>query len=334
MVLLVVTSCETEHTLENRPILAGVIRFALRRAITLYEGLKIGLTAAPDPQPPLDQTGGTLSNAQYRNPSPYGARSHLFIPALAPQSSGLLLKASLHEKEPAMDNSDPMATERERALAAWTAEWTRLCRIQQGERGPPGRQLSNQQRDHLDQLYVLVENDLRRIAALPQHTWMGVSNTDRALVLFSCLIDGLASRKRDIVPEDGLRSLLMTIAKNRSIDLFRKHERPAQRETELTEALPNPGESGFDEELATKMHEDKIITAAYTFWATLSWPDGEIMRLRYDTSREFPRPFRSIATQLDNPLKPDTVEKIHNRTLKRTRDHLRRLGLLDQEGEE
>jgi hypothetical protein len=180
---------------------------------------------------------------------------------------------------------------------------------------------------------MLVADDLRRLAATPRHRWLGDSIQDRAYVLYWCLIIGLITRNGSLDPEGNIQALMVKIATNRSIDLFRTERRHVAHQVPLTEdqALPG-GDTDLETHVADHSHEAAVIAATFAYWASLPWPDGEIMRLRHATNSTNLRPFVSIAAHLGPRHKPNTVQHIYYRTLERTREHLRSLGLLDDEG--
>jgi len=259
---------------------------------------------------------------------------------LAPLRSDLPTTADSREKDATMprmtpDEPDPTDRERERKLEGWTGRWNELRPPQQGERALPNRPppLSTAQQDHLDALYDLVVDDLRRLAATAKHRWLGDSSQDRVYILFERLVAGLVGRKRPLASDGNIRALLIMIASRRSIDMFRRESRQLDRQVELTDDHPpSPTEPGLEESVTAQIDAVQIIQATLSYWATLPWPDREIMQLRHSTTGSRLRPFASIAAHLGPRHKPDTVASIYTRTLERTREHLRKLGLLDDKG--
>ncbi len=239
-----------------------------------------------------------------------------------------------------------MAQEHDQPLTTWASTWNDLWPVPQGEQNAA---LTDVQREHLNGLYALIAEDLRRLSATPKYRWLGDSHQDRVYALFERLVSGLLGRRYPLpCDNERVRRLLLRIASNRSIDLFREEERRGRGQVELTEAnLPVVAARSPEDEVAADLDDLQVVEAILAYWSDLPWPDGEIMRLRYNLHRQGgelrrlvredgdgrQRPFRSIAAHLGPPHKPDTVEKIHKRILERTREHLRQLGLLGDEGD-
>lgn len=232
-----------------------------------------------------------------------------------------------------------MAQEHPPTLTAWAVRWNELRHSPQAERAPP-LALTDTQRNHLSSLYPLVEEPLCRLGAAAKHRWLGVTVQDRAYGLFGCLADDLIKSTRPLPVNDGIVRLLMTITHRRSIDRFRK-EHPLDLAVELTDVrLSKASEPSPEEARASNFNDTQIVSAVLAFWADLPWPESKIMHLRHcglidqeqlladksDDTRL--RPFVSIAMHLGGQYKPDTVEKMYKRALKRTQDHLRSLGFL------
>lgn len=217
----------------------------------------------------------------------------------------------------------------EHHVAAWVRQWNKLRSPINSERAPP---LTEDQRLHLEQLYLLVADDLRRLASTPKHRWLGDSSQDRVYALFRSLIEGLVGRREPLNTDGNLTGLLVTIAARRSIDQFRHERIKIDPWVPLPDDHAAPAETAIEERTATQDYEAAVLKATQAFWDTLPWPEREIMRLRHPTNGTHPRPFASIAAHLGPNYKPNTVQKIYARTLERTREHLRTLGLLDDEG--
>jgi DNA-directed RNA polymerase specialized sigma24 family protein len=217
----------------------------------------------------------------------------------------------------------------EHRLSAWVRQWNKLRSPRNSERAPP---LTAEQQQHLEELYPLIVDDLRRLAASKQHRWLGDSSQDRVHILFTCLVQALDRSHQPIDPEGNITALLMSIAGMRAVDLFRRERRHSSRRAALKDDHEASGGTGIEEATATRDYEAAVLKATWAFWDTLPSVEREIMRLRHEAGGKHPRTFASIAAHLGPYYKPNTVQVSYNRTLERTREHLRRLGLLDEEG--
>lgn len=225
-----------------------------------------------------------------------------------------------------------MAQEHDQPLTTWASTWNSLWPAPQGEQSAP---LTDVQREHLTGLYALVAEDLRRLGSTAKHRWLGDSTQDRVFALFERLVTGLLGRRYPLPCDDErVRRLLLRIASNRSIDQFRSFTRRASREVELNDDIPTELTGLSPQEAAAAhIHDRQVIEAVWAYWADLPWPDGEIVRLRHRLDGDRLRTFASIAAHLGPQHKPNTVERTYRRILERTREHLRQLGYLGDEGE-
>jgi DNA-directed RNA polymerase specialized sigma24 family protein len=215
-----------------------------------------------------------------------------------------------------------------------------------------------QYRANLEQLWVAIADDLRLVARGWMRSNMAPDTESLALNMFAHLVMSLPNLKID--PARNVRKFLITVARRRMIDDYRRsYAAPGRRSPKTDDQPLDPGAPGArmwqterdaedaaassqldagiadeasytaEEQLAARIDHQALLAAIWSYWPkSLSAEDLRIVRMRWAT--EPPCSFREIARRLGGVWAEDAVRQRHHRILKATRDYLRSCGLLDE----
>lgn len=176
---------------------------------------------------------------------------------------------------------------------------------------------------------LLVEHFIRVARSWPYRS-TGDDDLSVALGMAALLYLKLPSLRLD--PEQNVLHYLLMAARNGLYSELRI-------ETEWARALRRKlqdqtfdddthGDGGFEQQLLNALHNQQVLAAVLAYWERhLSPEDKRIMERRYGADRL--RPFRAIAEQMGSGWTDETVRQRHKRALDKTREELRRYGLLD-----
>jgi DNA-directed RNA polymerase specialized sigma24 family protein len=212
-----------------------------------------------------------------------------------------------------------------------------------------------QYRGYLEQLWDLIADDLRVVARGWIRSNMAPDIESLALNMFANIVFSLPRLQID--PERNARKFLITVARRRLIDEYRRTYAASGRRMPKLGDEPAPGsgtpaarmwqpavsptaelQSGTadvesyiaEERVAARLDQLALLRAIWAYWPkSLSADDLRIVTLRWQSDP--PCSFRDIAQQLGPGWNEDTVRQRHHRILKATRAHLRASGLLDDE---
>jgi RNA polymerase sigma factor (sigma-70 family) len=212
-----------------------------------------------------------------------------------------------------------------------------------------------QYRGYLEQLWELIAEDLRVVARGWIRSNLAPDIESLALNMFANIVFSLPRLQID--PDRNARKFLITVARRRLIDEYRRSYVASGRRLPRPGDDPAPGapaarmwqppagapaaadpQSGAAdaesysavERVAARLDQQALLAAIWAYWPkSLSSDDLRIVRLRWQSDP--PCSFREIAQQLGPGVSEDTVRQRHHRILKATRAHLRESGLLDDE---
>ncbi len=175
-----------------------------------------------------------------------------------------------------------------------------------------------------------------------------------AMNMYLHVVDALPQLRID--PEKNLLACLKKIAAWGMFDEYRRiygdagrqpggqTDAPSEREAQMWPARPglsrptrgdeaaeleDPRSVSFEDQLAALLDRQACCQAIWKFWETLALPDQRIVVLRW--RRTPAQPYETIAQQLGPTWTAATVRQRHHRVISRTRAHLQKLGLIDDD---
>jgi RNA polymerase sigma factor (sigma-70 family) len=203
----------------------------------------------------------------------------------------------------------------------------------------------------------LIEQDLTKVA----HSWIrsniGPDVKSLAMNMFTDVVEVLPNLRID--PTKNVRSYLISVARHRLIDTWRREFKPPRRpakdsafDLELHPGAPearmwqdrfssieassladphggiiDPNTSDAEERVLTRIDNEQILRAIRDHWPkSLSRDDYRIVHLRYLADPQ--ASFREIAQDLGGGWTEDAVRQRHFRVIKATRKYLNEQGLL------
>jgi DNA-directed RNA polymerase specialized sigma24 family protein len=185
----------------------------------------------------------------------------------------------------------------------------------------------------LEDLWTLLAGDLRLITRGWMRSNMAPDTESLALNMFGNIVFSLP--KLLIDPQRNVRNLLLTIARRGLIDEYRRSrpsssQRQAARTTSMDSQahLIDPKSTHIEDRTVQRLDGEALLKAVWKYWLeNLIEVEYKIMMLRWRTDP--PCPFGDIAVELGPGWEEATVRQRHHRIMNKTREYLRKNGLID-----